>query len=874
MSHAPGPDRLTAALAGRYRITKVAGRGGMATVYVADDLRHGRQVAIKVLKEELGDAIGAERFLREIEIAARLTHPHIMPLHDSGEADGLLYYVMPFLGGDSLRERLERERQLPLQEAVRLIDEMADALGYAHDLGVIHRDIKPENVLLSGGHAVISDFGIARAVEGAGPRVTQTGIAVGTPAYMSPEQGLADHTLDRRTDIYALGCVLYEMLGGEPPFMGSSPRAVISRHTRDPVPPLRTLRPTVPQGLQDAVERALAKDPVDRYASAPAFAVAVRRAAVGPPSADSPNRARWSVRDRRILIGAGIVLVAAASGAVAITTSGRWDDASAAPVRVTDVVKLTWEGGVESSPSLSRDGQWIAYEKGGDIYLRRVGGSAAVNLTAGSSAWDGQPAFSPDGKHIAFASRREGGETRGGIWLIEATGGSARRLSRAGFDPAWSPDGREVSYTTEYVSPLLGRVRESELRSVHLSSGADRRVGEADAVTAAWSPQGLRIAYTTQYLAGQPPGKRDIWTVSADGTDPRPVTDDMAPDGYPVWSPDGRHLYYARGENESWTYWRVPIDERTGQLRDAPSPVALPAAVVSKLSIASDGVRAAYESFTPESNVWRVAFDPEAGAIRGEPIAVTSGSRFWEDVDVSPDGRLVLSHGRRELFLADSLGEDLQVIPAARGDRTPRWSRDGTRIAFTSSRDTTSQTWTMRGDGSEVRPLTRFDSIALFFPQWSPDGSRVTATAGVGFGALTFVIDASDRPGAKLDSLPLAPGDPGLRYRPWSWSANGRYLIAYSQRGGGLAAFDFTTRRWQVLTRSGDYPRWMQDSRRVVYSLAGRLMLLDTGTGRTRELLTMPGYSLERPALGPHDRSIYFVRSRAEGDIWMARVSP
>src|SRR5688500_17264065 len=218
-------DRFGAALAGRYRVLGVAGRGGMATVYAAEDLKHRRKVAIKVLHPELSQSLGAERFLREIEIAARLTHPLILPLHDSGEADGLLYYVMPFVDGESLRARLQRERQFPIDEAVRLLDEVASALAYAHERRFIHRDLKPENILLTRRHAGVSDFGIARSVHAAGTeQMPRTGIVVGTPEYMSPEQASGDEALDLRSDIYALGCVVYEMIGGEPPFTGATPR--------------------------------------------------------------------------------------------------------------------------------------------------------------------------------------------------------------------------------------------------------------------------------------------------------------------------------------------------------------------------------------------------------------------------------------------------------------------------------------------------------------------------------------------------------------------------------------------------------------------------------------------------------------------------
>jgi serine/threonine-protein kinase len=245
-------EQLSRALAERYRVGDEIGRGGMATVYRAHDLKHDRSVALKVLKPELAAALGTERFLREITLTARLDHPHILPLLDSGEADGLLYYVMPFVDGESLRARLDREKQLPLDDALRIARQVADALGHAHGQGIVHRDIKPENILLSGGHARVADFGIARAVTAAGgASLTETGLAVGTPAYMSPEQGSGEE-VDARTDVYSLGCVVYEMLAGEPPYTGATAGAILARKAMAAVPSLRVVRETVPVAVEQA----------------------------------------------------------------------------------------------------------------------------------------------------------------------------------------------------------------------------------------------------------------------------------------------------------------------------------------------------------------------------------------------------------------------------------------------------------------------------------------------------------------------------------------------------------------------------------------------------------------------------------------------
>ncbi|HYN83320.1 MAG TPA: protein kinase [Gemmatimonadaceae bacterium] len=298
-------EDLRTALSERYRIEREVGRGGMATVYVAEDLKHHRQVAIKVLDPDLAAGLGHTRFLREIEIASRLSHPHILPLFDSGESGGFLYYVMPFVEGESLRSRIQREKQLSIPDTVAIGRSVAGALSYAHGQGIVHRDIKPENILFAAGQPVVTDFGIARAVGVAGgDQLTQTGIAIGTPAYMSPEQAAGDRELDARSDVYALGCVLYEMLAGQPPFTGRTAQALLARHAIDPVPPLRTIRHTIPAALEAVVLRALAKTPADRFRTAGELAEALEQGEKTVETA-APVRAR---RRRSISVLAAAVL--------------------------------------------------------------------------------------------------------------------------------------------------------------------------------------------------------------------------------------------------------------------------------------------------------------------------------------------------------------------------------------------------------------------------------------------------------------------------------------------------------------------------------------------------------------------------------------
>ncbi|HMA38525.1 MAG TPA: protein kinase [Gemmatimonadales bacterium] len=391
----PQEERLRAALAERYTVERELGRGGMAVVYLARDPRHDRRVAIKVLRPELAVALGPERFLREIRVAAHLNHPHILPLHDSGEVGGFLYYVMPYVEGESLRGRLNREHQLPMDEAVRIARDVASALSYAHEHGIVHRDIKPENVLLAGGgaEAVVTDFGIARAVSAAGKDdLTGAGVAIGTPAYMSPEQASAATTLDGRSDIYSLGCLLYEMLVGHPPFTGASQQEVLVRHTLDPVPTITAGRAAVSVPLQRVVYRALAKSPADRFATAAKFAEALDAAATGTEL--HPGRGwRWGTR-------AAIALITLVLGVAAARRW--WPRAVALNERVVAVLPFRVSG---ADPALE--------------YLRE----GMIDLLAAKLTGDGGPRAVDPRTVVSAWRRRAGGD--------ELPQGEALRLARS-----------------------------------------------------------------------------------------------------------------------------------------------------------------------------------------------------------------------------------------------------------------------------------------------------------------------------------------------------------------------------------------------------------------------------------------------------------
>ena len=375
-------------LADRYRIDKVIGEGGMATVYLAADLKHKRQVAVKVMRPELAATLGADRFLREVEIAAQLNHPNILPMHDSGEADGLLYYVMPLVEGESLAARLNREGELPVPVALRLAREVAEALAYAHKRGIIHRDIKPANILLHEGHALVADFGIARALDAEGEAITRTGLAIGTPQYMSPEQSTGDKTVDARTDIYALGAVIYEMLTGEPPFTGRSPQAVVARSLTERPRPLAATREGMPAGLESVVSKALARSAADRYPTATALAESLATVETGSHTASgqsgsAPVALRARLTRPAVWIPLGIAALLAIGGVGWMT--GR-EESPVASAGATHLAVLPFQNQGDSTTDYIVDG--LTDEVRGK--LSRVSG-LAVTASASSSQYRGEP---------------------------------------------------------------------------------------------------------------------------------------------------------------------------------------------------------------------------------------------------------------------------------------------------------------------------------------------------------------------------------------------------------------------------------------------------------------------------------------------------
>ena len=436
-------EQLTTALGDRYRIERALGQGGMAVVFLAEDLKHHRRVAIKVLKPELSAVLGSDRFLREIEIAAALQHPHIVPLYDSGQAGGLLYYVMPFADGESLRQRLAREQQLPLDVALAITREVGGALQYAHEHGVVHRDIKPENIVVSGGQAVVADFGIARALHAASDEpLTLTGMVVGTPQYMSPEQA-GGATVDGRSDQYSLACLLYEMLSGQPPFTGSSSQAILARHSLEPVPGLRVVRQSVPPGVERAIMQAMAKLPADRYPSVQRFLDALASPAMEPVTTATPIERPGLSRPRRqrpvaLLTGAGLLAVAAIGWFLAGRTTSGPAAAPAAHRGITALAVLPFEE-PSSGPDSSYLGQGMT--EGLIAELAQIGSLKVISRASGEVAQGSGRSLSELARELRVDAILKGS--------IRREGDSARVLVRL----LQEPDST-VLFSREYQSRL------------------------------------------------------------------------------------------------------------------------------------------------------------------------------------------------------------------------------------------------------------------------------------------------------------------------------------------------------------------------------------------------------------------------------------
>ena len=747
-------DRLKNSLADRYTVEQELGHGGMATVYLAHDLKHDRKVAVKVLRPELVAVIGTERFLQEIRVTANLQHPNIVQLYDSGEADGVLYYVMPAIEGESLREKLDRENQLSIEEAVEITRAVAGALDYAHRRNVVHRDIKPENIMLQEGTPLVADFGIALAVtKVAGDRLTDTGMSLGTPSYMSPEQATGDRELTARTDVYALGCVLYEMLAGDPPFTGSNVQAVIAKLLVEKPLGLRAIRDTIPANIEAVVDKALAKVPADRFKSAKDFADALT--SIGThvtwtpetPMPFATGQGRTASRVRRLAQWRNIV----PAGAVALLVwalLARGGSASSADTAGSTIRPITRFSGWEMGPSWSPDGTMIVYthinEGSAEIATLSLGGGEPHILTAEPTD-EINPRWSPDGTKIAFVSDRGAGSN---IYWIPPTGGAERKLVETdipfldkpwdwfgvmGATP-WSPDGQELLFARRH------QTGEVALWKVNLSTREQTQLttpprGASD-LFGSWSFDGESIVFTRTQIAGN-----SLWLLPAAGGEASLLLGDEHFNGMAAWFPDNRRLAFTSTRGGAMNIWEIALG--TGALRQ----LTIGAAGNDYQPVVARNGLIAYANYDHQVDIHLMRLD----ATDGEHERLTAFVGDYFGARVSPDGGRVLYSSTREglynLWLLDrTTGQHQRLIDYPANDRLPDWSPSGEEIVFLSDRDGAVKLWIFEMESGAVRQLT--DHVLPWSmhpaeaggPRWAPDGSAIGYIASTEEGNTIWLV--------------------------------------------------------------------------------------------------------------------------------------
>lgn len=814
--------RLTAALAGRYAIERELGAGGMATVYLARDVRHDRDVALKVLHPRLAAALGAERFLQEVRINARLDHPHILTLIDSGESDGFVWYVLPYVHGESLRVRLARERQLSIEEALQIAIQVASALDYAHRQGVIHRDIKPENILLHEGEAMVVDFGIALAVqEAGGMRLTESGLSLGTPQYMSPEQATGDRDLDARSDEYSLAAVVYEMLAGEPPHSGPTVQAVIAKLLTERPMRIRTVRDTVPEEIDAAVAKALAKVPADRFRSVAEFAAGLvfpgpRRAASERGRVARPGRIP---RRFWIAIGAGAI-VTAVLGTIMLLPP------KADVLAIGKVTQLTFEPGLEIEPAISPDGKLVAYAAGPlsamRVFIRQLGGRP-VPLTPDSGPSERRPLWSPDGTRILY-------ETDVDLFIIPSLGGVPRLIAHRACCAAWSPHGRRVAYV-QSPRRVGGSERPESLFVVPEDGGPARFVAVvADPHSLAWSPDGQWLALVsgndqfavgTAQLGNKGPSVIVLVPVAAGRI--VPITRNRALNVSPAWSPDSRHVLFVSNRDGARDVYSIRIGGSGLPIGD---PSRLTTGLnAHSISLSADGTRLAYSVYTSRANVWALPL-PVAGSVSADRATqITTGNQTVEEMALSPDGRWLYfdsdRSGNADIYrmpVAGGEAEQLTTNPA--DDFSPSVSPDGRWVAFHSLRYGSRNILVMPAEGGAAQRVTN-DPAEERNPLWSPDGQSLSyQLTGTGARDGIYVIskDQRDRWGTPRQVW----NHPNWGY----WSPDGRTLLSAWTDGiwiipvnGGPArlAFQFPD---TLIGQEPGYAQWSPDGRTIYVKAA------------------------------------------------------
>jgi Tol biopolymer transport system component len=792
-------DALKAALTGRYTIIRELGSGGMATVYLADDERHHRKVALKVLRPEIAASLGSERFFREIEVAARLQHPHILPLLDSGRGEHFLYYVMPYVAGESLRERLDREGELPVHDSIKILREVVDALAAAHGEGVVHRDIKPDNVMLSGRHALVTDFGVAKAVSEATGRqqITTAGVALGTPSYMAPEQAVADPHLDHRVDIYAVGVLGYEMLTGHVPFEGRGPQEVLAAHVTQAPLPVTDRRPAVPPALGAVIMKCLEKRPADRWQSAEELlgqldALATPSAGITPtqtrPVPAHPTRRRFPLWLAWVLGGA---LVAA--GAFALSLNQRSRPLVALGRRTAVATAAEWE----TWPSLSPDGKMVTYSLRDpincEIMVQQVDGGAPVRVTGDMEGPQCFGSLSPDGARLLvlgldglYVLPTLGGQARpvvsgnggtGGIrwgtWspdgkgiayvrndslIVQGLEGSERTTLATADDihsPAWSPDGKWIAYV-EGNMPFHanGNIAPSAIRLIPAGGGTPISVTDATALNTSpiWVPGEASLLFISDREGG-----RDIYQVflkksgSPDG-EPHRITTGLNPERIGL-SADGKRLTWSV-MTETANIWTLPIPARDSVPFSRARQVTQGTQNIENLDVSPDGAWLYYDSDrNGNSDIWR---QPIAG---GTPQQVTTDPAPDFDPTVSPDGNEVAFHrnlnGDREIFIAPVNGGSEFRLTTRRGDdRGPLWSSDGTSLIWIDL--FTGIVWfadRTNGSWGAPRPVSNSRLASLSNPVWSSRGRAFIVVTAAGLTEVDLNTGAAQPIAPRFDGV-------------------------------------------------------------------------------------------------------------------------
>jgi serine/threonine-protein kinase len=824
-------DRLTAALSDRYRIERELGQGGMATVYLAQDLKHDRKVAIKVLRPELAAVIGADRFLSEIKTTANLQHPHILALHDSGEADSFLFYVMPYVEGESLRDRLTREKQLPISDAVRIATEVAGALDYAHRHGIIHRDIKPENILLHDGRALVADFGIALAASSAGGRMTETGMSLGTPTYMSPEQAMGDRELTARSDVYALGAMTYEMLLGEPPFTGPTAQSIVAKVLTEKPAGLIGRRERIPAAVETAVLTALEKLPADRFESAAKFAEALSNPSLtqsAPRMAAVPGLAGMSRRVTGILVA---VLSVIAIGATAIAIAGR---GSAPPERVTRFSlalptgqELLAFGGTRFA--WSPDGQSFVYPGPGtgrpQLWLRRLDDLEAVPITGSEGATS--PAFSPDGQEIGFVDL-----SPFAVKVVSRAGGQARTVADEGISGgglAWAGDG----YLYTDGGSGLARVH-PDGTGFEMVMPLDTLNGEAGLAWPVALPDGRGILARVRRSGESTSDYRIVVLDLRDRTRKELVKAVFArysSTGHLLWvTADG--VLHAQGfdldrlefRGAPAVLWGGLAIAGFGATDLALSPagdlIYVPGAAMTGFAelswVTRDGVRTPVDTTALNGLVNSMALSPDGSAVALDlslPTDASDLTRVWVKRLGGGPTQLVTSE-KRSTF-------------------DPIWVPGGRDLLFAS--DGGSAIYRRRADGSGSAELVARVPQAAVGMALHPDGKtlvfRGEGVANQGRELLQLRIGTDSQPGRLLAT---AGGEMSPAFSP-----DGRWLAYVSSESGRAEVYarpfpDVDARKVQISVDGGAAPRWNPAGGELFYlSAAGHMMAARVETAPT-----------------------------------------